>query len=115
VTDTRLALDVTAHEPMELAVNSPFMPGWTVRLNGVTVEPAIESGSGYMIVPVPAGRHRVEAFFGRTVVRLVSEAVTAATALAWISLISVAAIRRGRRALPRPSAPDRSAPTRSRP
>ncbi len=67
---------VRAAEPVRLVINSPFLPGWRIFLDGRPVSPSIRSDSGYMEVRVPVGSHQVEAVFGKSGVRAAAEMVT---------------------------------------
>ena len=104
VADARLSLDVRADGPLTLVLQSPFFPGWEVALDGQALRPAIEPGSGYMAVAVPAGMHRVDARFGRTWTRAAADLITLVSLLAWIGLIARLTWTRLRRA--RPADPD---------
>ncbi len=75
-TDARLWLETDACEPLILDINSPFISGWRISVDGQSVSPRIEHRSGYMRVFVPAGVHTVEAMFGNTWVRSAGNTVT---------------------------------------
>jgi hypothetical protein len=76
VTDARLRLETEAWEPLILDINSPFIAGWRISLDGQPVSSCIEHRSGYMQVFVPAGVHTVDAMFGNTWVRAAGNMVT---------------------------------------
>jgi hypothetical protein len=76
VTDARLRLETDAWEPLILDINSPFIAGWRISVDGQPVSPCIEHRSGYMQVFVPAGVHTVDATFGNTWVRSAGNTVT---------------------------------------
>jgi hypothetical protein len=90
--DARLRLAVVAPEPMTLVVNSPFVAGWRIAVDDRPVAPAICADSGYMEVPVPAGSHRVEAVFGKTRVRAVSDLITLISFCVWLALLGWTAL-----------------------
>lgn len=55
-------------------------PGWSVRIDGQTVQTELGRPEGFIVIPVPAGDHVVDVQFGSTPVR------TVATALSSLSL-----------------------------
>jgi hypothetical protein len=75
-TDVQLRLETEAWEPLTLDINSPFVPGWRVSIDGEAVSPCVESRSGYMQVTVPAGVHAVDAVFANTWVRAAGNSLT---------------------------------------
>jgi hypothetical protein len=93
IADSRLVLSVRASEPLRLAINSPFFPGWTIRVDGRPVEPTVQPGSGYMEILVPPGSHRVEARFGNTPVRTAANLVSLG-ALLIFAVLAVRSVRK---------------------
>ena len=66
--------------PDALALKLFNYPAWRVEVNGAQVEPDAAKGTGQMLVPVQAGKNRVEITFIRTWDR---------TAGGWISMASL--------------------------
>jgi hypothetical protein len=93
VSDDRLDLDVRAEEPVKLVINSPFVPGWRIAVDGHRVFPSIQSPSGYMEIQVAAGAHRVEAVFADTRLRAVAELITLISVLVLLAVASSPAWR----------------------
>ncbi len=62
----RKVLNVEASSPVRAAVRLLNYPAWRIRVNGVAVESESDENSGQMIVPIPAGKSRVEIRFART-------------------------------------------------
>jgi hypothetical protein len=69
-------LNVDASGPVRAAVRLLNYPAWRVRVNGVAVESESDEDSGQMIVPLPAGKSRVEIRFVRTPDRTLGGALT---------------------------------------
>ena len=61
-------------------------PGWTVTVDGETIEPELARPDGFIAVPVPAGEHLVDVQFRDTPPRQIAWAITAVSLL----LMSVA-------------------------
>jgi len=55
-------------------------PGWVVRVDGQVVETELARPEGFIVIPVPAGRHVVEVEFGSTPAR------TLAAVISWLAL-----------------------------
>ncbi len=85
-TDVQIRLETEAREPLTLDINSPFVPGWRISIDGEAVFPCVESRSGYMQVTVPAGSHAVEAAFGNTWVRAAGNGLTLLGVLGCLAL-----------------------------
>jgi hypothetical protein len=62
----RKVLIVDAPSPLRAAVRLLNYPAWRIRVNGEPVESESDADSGQMIVPLPAGRSRVEVRFAQT-------------------------------------------------
>jgi hypothetical protein len=62
----RKVLIADASGPVRAAVRLLNYPAWRIRVNGVPVESESDADSGQMIVPLPAGRSRVEVRFAQT-------------------------------------------------
>jgi len=99
VMDDELVLDVSTERGMTVRINSPYFPGWTVRLNDAVTEVTVRPGDRYMESAVPPGTHRLKAEFRNTPVRTWANAVSLVSVL----LVGLAALRwtplrdRGRR------------------
>jgi hypothetical protein len=74
---------VSAHKPTTLQLARAYFPGWQVRIDGqpVPIEPAAPSGQ--IRFHVPAGQHRLDASFERTMPVRIGDT---------ISLLSLAAL-----------------------
>jgi hypothetical protein len=89
--DDRIILDVLTERGMTVTINSPYFPGWTVRLDDTIIEPTVRPGDGYMDAQVPPGEHRLEAEFRNTPVRTWSNTISLVSvllvglAVAWAS------------------------------
>lgn len=86
--------------PGELALRLFSYPAWKVEVNGRAVEAKERSGSGQLLVPVPAGMNHVQVTFTRTWDR---------TAGGWLSFLTLLALvlwiyPRTRRLAPGPQA-----------
>ena len=55
-------------------------PGWVVRIDGQVVETELGRPEGFVVIPVPAGKHVVEVAFGSTPAR------TLAAVISWLAL-----------------------------
>jgi len=89
----------TAHEPTrriwtveagaggaEVAFPLYYWPGWRATVDGAPVEVKPAPDSGYLTLAVPAGRHMVVMWLGRTPLRLGTELTSLATALILVVL-----------------------------
>jgi len=70
-----------------------YWPGWRAAVDGSPAEVRAAADSGYLTLTIPPGRHRVTMRLGRTPLRAVAEAVSAATTLALLA-VAVASWRR---------------------
>jgi hypothetical protein len=69
-------------------------PGWQVRVDGERVVTELGRPDGFIVVPVPAGRHVIDVEFGSTPARTMAQVVTAVS----LALMGVVAWRLRRRA-----------------
>ena len=69
--------------PDQLALRLFPYPAWRVEVNGHTVETGAREGTGQMLVPVQAGRNRVQIHFVRTWDRALG---------GWVSLMAAGAV-----------------------
>jgi len=76
----------------EVAFPLYYWPGWRATVDGASVEVGPTPDSGYLTLTVPAGRHVVEMWLGRTPLRTVAEGMSLVTAL--VLLIVITALRR---------------------
>jgi hypothetical protein len=93
----RKVLNVDASSPVRAAVRLLNYPAWRIRANGVEVESESDADSGQMIVPLPAGRSRLEVRFARTPDRTVGGTLSCIAALLLAGMGS--ALRRRRKDL----------------
>ncbi|MGD8245101.1 MAG: hypothetical protein PVI63_07905, partial [Anaerolineae bacterium] len=77
----------------EVAFPILYWPGWRATVDGTPVEVRATPDSGYLSAEVPAGRHVVEIWLGRTPLRLGAEAVSLVTALT-VLVVSISTRRR---------------------
>jgi hypothetical protein len=66
--------------PGQLALRLFYYPAWRVEVNGRVVEAQAREGTGQMLVPVEAGKNRVQITFARTWDRTVG---------GWISVVTI--------------------------
>jgi hypothetical protein len=76
-------LELAAAQPVTAAFHLLYYPRWTALLDGRTAALRPEAGTGYALLDLPAGDHRIALRYGRT---------TAETAGLWISGLSVLAL-----------------------
>jgi len=89
--DDELDLDVNSDERsgMQLVVNSPYVLGWILWLDGVKTDFTVRPSDGYLVVDVPPGHHRVEARFLDTPTRARANRATVVSALLWVVSLAV--------------------------
>jgi hypothetical protein len=68
--------EVTAHAPSRIRMPFAWFPGWTVRLDGRSVEARPAPGSGLIEFDVPVGTHSVQVAFGRSPARWWGEGIS---------------------------------------
>jgi len=91
----RKVLVVDASGPVRAALRLLNYPAWRIRVNGVPTESESDADSGQMIVPLSAGKSRVEVRFARTLDRTIGGILSGVAALL-LAGIAVTASRRGR-------------------
>lgn len=99
--DDRVSLRVNAATPVTLTINSRNFPGWRVWIDGSQAAFGTQPDSGYLVVQVPPGRHRIDAALTNTPVRAeadVMSAVSAASVIGFAVCAIAQAARSGRRA-----------------
>jgi hypothetical protein len=91
---------VIADEPGALGFRTIAFPGWRAYVDGREVQPrlaprdaALEVSPGFIVVPVPAGEHRVQIAFGPTRLRSATAAASI-VALGWLAWWLTAPYRR---------------------
>ncbi len=77
----RKTFEVDASDPGRAAVRLLNYPAWQVRVNGVPTNSESDPDTAQMIVPVPAGKDRVEVRFVRTPDRTAGGALSCVAAL----------------------------------
>lgn len=100
VRDAELTLDVETEEGLDLTINTPYFPGWTIALDGNPISAGVHPESGFMLVAIPAGRHRLDARLTDTAIRRTANVLSAGS-LAIFAGWLIAARRRAPRE-PRP-------------
>jgi hypothetical protein len=87
---TRYRID--APEPFPLRLFLFDFPGWQVRVDGERVETELGRPEGFIVVPLPAGRHVVEVEFGGTPARRIAWTISGVALL--LTLLGAAWRRR---------------------
>jgi hypothetical protein len=75
-------------EPTTLALRLLNYPAWKVKLDGTRIEPGSQRKTARMLIPVPAGRHRVEVLFRPTSDRTTGAAISGLSAILWIGCVA---------------------------
>lgn len=81
----RVLTERTVH-PVRLAVRLINYPAWDVRVDGKSAQPESHIKTAQLVLPLPAGMHRVEISFRRTWDRTAGTAVSAFSAMGLLSL-----------------------------
>ena len=74
---------IESPQPFTVRVLTFYFPGWRAWVDGEPVEITPHEPSGFITVPLPAGRHSLELRFGSTLAR------TAGTAISFVSLAAL--------------------------
>ena len=85
-----------AASPVRAAVRLLNYPAWRIRVNGLAVESESDEDSGQMIVPLPAGKSRVEIRFARTPDRTLGGALSCTALLLLAGMAVFAGVKRRR-------------------
>ncbi|MBS1820224.1 MAG: hypothetical protein JSU08_20015 [Acidobacteria bacterium] len=93
-TDARLVVSVRAARPTSLTIGTPSFPGWQVLVNDRPSRPGLAPGTGYMVVPLPAGAHHIRVQLTRTWSRLAGEVTSLLSGLVVLALAGRAISRR---------------------
>ncbi|MFZ5845573.1 MAG: hypothetical protein ACOY0S_03845 [Patescibacteria group bacterium] len=80
----KIDVEVEAETESIVQINKIYYPGWGVLINGQPGEIDYAAGGGLMQVAVPAGKHRLQAEFRETPLRLAADLVTLASFLVWL-------------------------------
>ena len=80
---------VETDEPATLALRLLNYPGWEVELDGARIEPGSHLKTARMLIPVPAGRHRVVVRFCVTSDRTTGAAISGFSAILWIGCFAL--------------------------
>ena len=86
VRDDALTLDVETRDGMQLTLNTPYFPGWTIALDGRTIPASVDPELAFMRVTIPAGRHTVDARLTDTPIRRWSEILSAGSLAVFVIL-----------------------------
>lgn len=71
--------NITAQMPSTVELHISYFPGWTVLMDGQPVNISVTNPTGVIQLAVPSGTHRIEAVFGRTWPRFLSQAISVAS------------------------------------
>ncbi len=93
----RLTATVSIDSPtaVRLRFRWLYWPGWQATVDGAAVDTTAAAGSGFVEVPVPAGRHDVVVWLGLTPLRLAASVISDIAILVGVVLAAVAR-RKGR-------------------
>jgi uncharacterized membrane protein YfhO len=72
-------------------IASHAFPGWSATVDGRAAVPRIDSDLGFLTVAVPHGRHHVDVSFENTPIRTLGNAISVASAVAFVALVLVSA------------------------
>ncbi len=75
--------------PVTLALRLIEYPAWELRVDSMIVTPDLHAETSQILIPLPAGAHRVEANFRRTWDRTAGGAISAFTAIALMAFVWV--------------------------
>ncbi|MCP4360060.1 MAG: hypothetical protein GY796_18805 [Chloroflexi bacterium] len=89
---TRYILDTPRDTRLRLFLFD--FPGWTARIDGEMVETELGRPEGFLVIPVPAGKHLIEVEFGRSPARTMAGWITAVSL--FLTLIIAVLLRKGR-------------------
>jgi uncharacterized membrane protein len=91
VTAVRVVLTVDAETDAVVRTASHAFPGWSATVDGRAAVPRIDSDLGFLTVAVPRGRHHVDVSFENTPIRTLGNAISVASAVAFVALVLVSA------------------------
>ncbi len=94
----RYTIALEADEPVVVALQDFWVPGWTARLDGAPVRLDVEPGTGRMLLAAPAGSTTIEVRLEATPLRRAASIASAAAALLAAALLAAGySPRRGAR------------------
>ncbi len=70
-------------------INTIYYPGWKINVNGVNVPISYSNEKGVMDIDIPSGNHIVNAVFGETPLRLISNIISIASFLALLLVVLI--------------------------
>jgi hypothetical protein len=85
ITDARRVFE-SRGESIAVTLNTPYFPGWTIRVDGGVIAPRVHPGDAFMEFDIPSGTHRVEAAFDDTPIRRWSNVTSCVSAVAMLLL-----------------------------
>jgi hypothetical protein len=83
----RYSLALESSRSFQVIFKTFYFPGWKARLSGEPVPVAPSGSYGLISLPIPAGEHQVEIYFGSTPVRSAAAAVSLACLAVLLGLI----------------------------
>jgi hypothetical protein len=99
-------LELAAAQPATAAFHLLYYPRWTALLDGRPAVLRPEAGTGYALLDLPAGDHRIALRYGRTTAETAGLWVSGLTLLALLGAVGWTLLRSVSRRLPVPSADD---------
>jgi hypothetical protein len=99
VKDHDLRLTAATDDGLRVVINSRYMPGWRVLIDGQEAQVTVQREYGYMEIDVPPGTHQLHARFGDTPTRAFANRTSALSAGLWAAGLALLLAARGRRAL----------------
>jgi hypothetical protein len=84
--ERRVFMERTGH-PVKVAVRLVNFPAWEVRVDGKTAQPESLEKTAQMVLPLPAGTHRVEIRFCRTWDRTAGGALSAISTIGLLGFL----------------------------
>lgn len=80
---------VETDEPETLALRLLNYPAWDAELDGTRIEPGSQRKNARMLIPVPAGRHRLKVHFRQTWDRTAGAAISGCSVILWIGCVAL--------------------------
>jgi hypothetical protein len=87
-TDAHRVFESSGERDLTMTLNTPYFPGWTIRVDGAVREPRVHPGDAFMEIAVPPGTHHIDASFENTPIRRWANVVTCVSALAVLLLFA---------------------------
>jgi len=98
IKDHELMLTAATDDGLRVVINSRYLPGWRVLIDGREAAVAVQPEYGYMEIDVPPGTHHIHAVFGDTPTRALANWTTALSVGLWGVGVAMVVATRGRRA-----------------